>query len=144
MLKSDDPIVVRQVFETSRENVWNAITRIDEMKQWYFGNIPSFKPEVDFETCFEVKVEDRIFTHLWKVSEVIPLQKIRYNWKFEEYPGDSFVTFELLEEGQHIELTVTAEITEDFPPDIPEFTRESGLNGWNYFIKNRLKEYLSK
>lgn len=143
MLKSEDPIVVRQVFETSVENVWNAITQIDEMKQWYFENIPSFKPEVDFETRFEVKVENRTFTHLWKVTEAIPFKKIRYNWKFEEYTGDSFVTFELLEEGQQIQLTVTAEVTEDFPPDIPEFKRESGLSGWNYFIKNRLKEYLT-
>jgi len=28
--------------------------------------------------------------------------------------------------------------------DIPEFKRESRIEGWEYFIKERLREYLEK
>ena len=33
-------------------------------------------------------------------------------------------------------------IIEDFPEDIPEFSRESCNKGWEYFIQNRLKVFL--
>lgn len=142
MTKSEEPIVVEQVFNTSLENVWNAFTDLSQMKQWYFENIKSFVPEPGFKTQFEVQVEDRKFTHLWKITEVIPNKKIKYNWKYKEYPGDSFVTFELFEENERVKLRLEAEVVEDFPDDIPEFKRESGVEGWKYFIGQRLKEYL--
>lgn len=41
-------------------------------------------------------------------------------------------------------LRVTTEITENFPADITEFEIESGIQGWNYFIKNRFKKFLEK
>lgn len=142
MKKNDKPIVVEQAFNTSVKKVWNAISKPEQMKQWYFENIDSFKPEVGFKTRFEVAVEDRKFTHLWKLTEVIPYQKITYNWKYEEYRGDSFVTFELTEENKHVKLRLSHKVVESFPDDIPEFSRESGVQGWNYLIGKSLKEYL--
>jgi hypothetical protein len=41
-------------------------------------------------------------------------------------------------------LRLTYIVIEKFPEDIPEFTRESGMVGWNYFIRKKLKEYLEK
>ena len=142
MKKTDPPIIVEQKFNISVEKVWEALTNIDLMKQWFFDNIESFEPEVGFTTAFTVKNEDRIFTHLWKLTEVIPLQKITYNWKYKEYPGDSFVTFELSEDKNHVTLKLSTTVVENFPQDIPEFKRESCVGGWNYFVKNRLKNFL--
>lgn len=142
MQNTDEPIIVEQTFKTSLNNVWEAITDPEEMKIWFFKNIESFKAEIGFETQFEVKVEDRKFTHLWKITEVIPFQKITYNWKYAEYPGDSLVTFELMDEISHVKLRLTHKVLESFPSDIPEFSRESGIEGWDYFIKKNLIEYL--
>ncbi|MBT3385604.1 MAG: SRPBCC domain-containing protein [Prolixibacteraceae bacterium] len=141
---TDKPIIVEHIINTSIENAWNAITRLVEMKQWYFQNIDSFIPEVGFETQFEVSVEDRIFTHLWKITEVIPNKKLTYNWKYKEYPGDSFVTFELIEDKNLVKLKLFVDVVEDFQEGIPEFSRESCINGWNYFIGLNLKKYLEK
>ena len=82
--------------------------------------------------------EGRIFTHLWTLSEVILLKKITYNWKYKEYPGDSFVTFALIEDKNHVTLKLSTKVIENFPEDIPEFKRESCKGGWNYFIKESL------
>jgi len=49
MRKNDEPIIVEQTFNRSIDTVWNSVTEIDQMRQWYFENIPSFKPEVGFE-----------------------------------------------------------------------------------------------
>ncbi|CAM1373512.1 SRPBCC family protein [Tenacibaculum xiamenense] len=138
------PIIVEEYFETSLSKVWHAITDLKEMKQWYFEQITAFKAEKGFETAFEVHIEDRTFTHLWTIQEVIPFQKIRYQWRYKEYTGDSQVVFELKEIDEKVLLIVTAEYIEDFPKNIPEFKRESGVQGWNYLIKESLKKHLEK
>ena len=144
MKKNEEPIIVEQTFDVPIETVWDAITQSDQMCGWFFENIPSFKPEVGFETQFTVQNQDRNFLHLWKVTEVEPLKMISYNWKYEEYPGDSFVVFELFNENNTTKLIVTHQVTESFPQNIPEFLRESGIDGWNYFIRKSLKEFLEK
>ena len=96
MKKADEPIVVEQIFDTSKENVWDAITVLDQMKQWFFDNIDSFEPVAGFETRFVIKVEDRIFPHVWKLTEVVPLKRITYDWRYDGYPGSSIVVFELI------------------------------------------------
>lgn len=144
MRKDEKPIVIEQTFNASIETVWKAITEINQMRQWYFENIPDFKPEVGFETQFDVKSEDRTFRHLWKVTEVVSKRKITYNWKFDGYPGDSFVTFELFKKDNTTMLRLTVRVTESFPQDIPEFLRKSAVGGWTYFIEERLKIHLKK
>jgi uncharacterized protein YndB with AHSA1/START domain len=103
----------------------------------------SFKPEEGFETQFNIRSETRIFLHKWKVTKVIPPKKIKYEWTFEGYTGRSTTLFELFGQDNSTKLILTVEVLEDFPDDIPEFKRESCIGGWNYFINNRLKEYLS-
>lgn len=97
---TDKPIVVEQIFNRSIEDVWEAITVRDKMILWFFNNIPSFEPRVGFETRFVIQVEDRIFPHLWKLTEVVPLKKITYDWRYEGFIGRTLVTFELFEEGK--------------------------------------------
>ena len=144
-MRSDDaPVVVEQTYNAPVQTVWNAITELDQMRQWYFDNIPSFKPEVGFTTRFDVKSEDRIFPHVWTVTEVEPMKLIKYDWRFEGYPGDSFVVFELSTQDDATTLKLTHEVRESFPDDIPEFERESCVAGWTYFIKERLRDFLAK
>lgn len=144
MKASDNPVVVEQSFNTTPEKIWQAITEHDEMIQWYFDNIPEFKAEVGFKTQFNIHNEGRDFLHLWNVIEVEPLKKISYGWKFEGYKGDSFVTFEIFDKGETTKIRLTATVTEDFDDNIPEFKRESCIGGWQYFIQQRLKEFLEE
>lgn len=142
MNKLDERIIVEHIFDSSMTKVWEAITELEQMKQWFFEDIPSFEPKVGFKTQFIVNSKTRRFTHLWKITEMSPVQKIAYNWKYEEYPGDSVVTFELYEKGNKTLLRLTHQVIEDFPEDIPEFERKSGVQGWNYMIKMNLKGFL--
>jgi len=136
--------MVEQTFNESIDTVWNSITMIDQMRQWYFKNIPSFKPEVGFETQFSVQSQGRNFLHMWKVTEVVPKKMIMYNWKYDGYPGDSFVVFELFKQNNLTKLRVTHQVQESFPEDIPEFSRESCIEGWTFFTRKSLKEFFEK
>lgn len=142
MKTTDEPIVVEQTFNSSIESVWKSISDIGEMRKWYFENIPAFKPEVGFETRFNVQSEERNFLHIWKVTDVQPMKLIKYSWEFEEYPGKSTAAFEISKENNKTKLRLTVEVLKDFPDDIPEFKRESCRAGWEYFINGRLKDYL--
>ncbi len=142
MQKSDAPIIVQQTFNTTPEILWAAITELSQITKWFFENIPDFQPKVGFKTSFPVSNEGRTFTHLWTITEVIPSQKITYNWKYKEYPGDSFVTFEILKIEDQSIVKLSTQVTEDFPQNIPEFKRESAIGGWNYFIRESLKKYI--
>jgi uncharacterized protein YndB with AHSA1/START domain len=137
-----EPVIVEQTFNVPIEKVWDAITNIEQMKCWFFNNIEDFEPIIGFKTQFKVQSEDRVFTHLWTITEVEPLKKIVYNWKYEEYAGDSFVYFELFQLKSETKIRVTSVVTESFPANIPEFKAESCLNGWTYFIKQNLKKFL--
>lgn len=136
-------VIVKQNFEVSTEVLWKAVTQKNQLIEWFFENIPEFEARVGFKTQFLIENEGRKFTHLWEIAEVIPNQKIVYNWKYAEYEGEGLVFFELLENEKGCSLKVTNKWIEEFPQDIPEFSRESCLGGWQYFISGRLKEYLS-
>ena len=139
-----EPIRVEQVLDASVDEVWAAITELEQMRQWFFENIPAFEPVVGFETQFNVVAETRSFMHLWRVTEVVPKKRIVQRWQFQGYPGESLVAFELSPiNAQQTELRVTADGVDTFPQDVPEFRRESGVQGWNYFIKDQLYRYLS-
>ena len=136
------PIVVEQQFNQPVYQVWAAITERDKMVSWFFDNIPDFKAEVGFETSFDVHSGNRVFRHLWKIIEVVIPSKIVYHWSYPDFVGEGIVTFNLVEIQNGSLLRLTNEGLHTFPDDIPEFTRESCLGGWKYFINGNLKNYL--
>ena len=144
MKKTDPPIVVEANYSAATQIVWDAITQVEHMQAWFFPNIETFESKVGFETSFAVQSGDKTFTHHWKITDVIPLKKIAYNWNYTEYTGDGFVVFELFEMNESTLLRLTNIITEDYPSDILEFKRESCIGGWEYFLNQSLKEYLEK
>jgi len=143
MKRADQPIIIEETYNKPVKSVWAAITEPEQMRKWFFNNMPDFKPEVGFEVEFDVEAGGRVFPDQWKITNVEPGKLIEYNWKYGGYEGDAYVTFELTKEGNSTSLRLTNIIVEDFQEDIPEFKRESCIGGWNYFIKERLKEYLS-
>ena len=144
MEKLPPPIILEFTYPTSIEKVWTAITEADQMRKWFFEDIKDFQATEGFETKFAIQVGERTYTHQWKIREAIPLQRISYNWNYEEYNGDGHVTFDLMENEGGTQLRLTDIITRNYPDDIPEFKRESGVEGWNFLLGQRLKEYLTQ
>ncbi len=137
-------VTVEHFFPLMAQGMWNAITNHRQMRQWFFKEIPDFKPEVGFETSFVVDAGERKFDHQWKVDEVIPLKKMVLDWSYGGYTGNSKVTFLLESKGVGTYLTLMHEGVDSFPQDIPEFAIESCEKGWQYFIKERLVKFADK
>ena len=137
-----DLIMVEQHFDLPAERIWKAITDHSEMTGWFFENIPEFEAKVGFYTEFNIHHEGRDFLHQWKILEVIPEKRIVYDWRYEQYEGVGRVEFELINVINGTNLRVSNYGLHTFPQDIPEFSAESCRRGWNYFIKDRLVNYL--
>ena len=84
---ASEPIVVEQSFPVEPLAVWQAVTNPDLMRQWFFESIDDFRPQVGFETVFDVDSGGRIFRHQWKVIDVVPEESITYTWRFEGFPA---------------------------------------------------------
>ena len=139
------PFVIERTFDAPVDLVWKAITEPEQMRQWYFDSLESFKPEVGFETRVVIKHDDQEFPHLWKVMEAVPEKKLAYTWKYEGDPGESLVTFELFPEGNGTRLKLTHSGLQSFQPENnPKYARGNFANGWTSLIGTYLKEFVEK
>jgi len=139
----NEPLVIERTYNAPIAKVWKAITDKSDMKQWYF-DIAEFKPVVGFEFQFDASNENITYRHLCKITEVIPGKKITYSWRYNGYPGNSSVSFELFEEGKKTRVKLTHEGLETFPQDKPDFAESSFTGGWTHFIGKALKEFVER
>ncbi len=139
-----DLIIVEQHFDLSTSELWEAITEHSKMIRWFFENIPEFRAEEGFKTEFIIHHEGRTFTHQWKVLEVVTEKLIVLDWQYAEYPGFGRVEIELFRVINGTNLRVSNYGLHTFPRNIPEFHPDSCRAGWNYFIKDRLVNYLNQ
>ncbi|MDB5018006.1 MAG: hypothetical protein JWQ84_2838 [Mucilaginibacter sp.] len=141
----DEPVIIERVYNAPVKAVWEAITDLNKMRQWYFPMLEEFEPEVGFETKFDVENDGKTYVHIWKVKEADPYKKISYEWKFGDYPGDSVVSFELFEEDDSTRIVLTHTGVETFRGDLhPGLAKSNFVEGWTSFIGTKLKEYVEQ
>ncbi len=138
----NEPFIIERTFNTPVEKIWKAITDKDQMKQWYF-DLSEFKPVVGFEFRFSGQGhKGEQYLHLCKITDVVANKKLRYSWKYDNFEGMSYVTFELFEEGPKTRLKLTHEGLETFPANNPDFAKESFAEGWTYIIGTSLPKLI--
>ena len=135
-----EAIVIERTLNASVAHVWQALTDVDQMRQWYF-DLKEFRPEVGFEFEFVVEHEGNRYHHLCRVTEVIPQRKIVYTWRYKDEPGDSLVTFELSPDGEKTRLKLTHSGIETFPKT-PAYARKNFETGWTTIMDSELKQFL--
>jgi len=140
----DTPFEIERTFNAPVEKVWEAITDKEKMKEWYFS-LEEFEPEVGFEFEFYGGTEEKQYLHVCKVLEVKENKKLKYSWRYEGYPGESFLTFELSTDDNGTKLKLAHEGLDSFPADKdPNFSKKSFSEGWNYIIGTSLPKYLAR
>ncbi len=134
------PLVFQDKINASAARIWKAITRKEEMKNWYF-ELKEFKTQPGFTFTFIAGDDNNKFLHECTVKEVKPMEKLSYSWRYPEFSGNTLVTFELFPEEDKTLVKLTHEGLETLP-DSPEFARKNFEGGWEYFIGKALKEYV--
>ena len=99
------PLVIEQTYDASPTEIWQALTRPELMKEWYF-DIPEFRAETGYEFSFLAGGETK-YWHMCKVTAVVPERQLSYTWAYKDYPGQSEVTFELIPAGDKTRVKIT-------------------------------------
>jgi uncharacterized protein YndB with AHSA1/START domain len=135
-------VVIERTFNAPVTRVWEALTDVDQMRQWFF-DLKEFRPELGFEFAFVVEHKGNTYDHRCKVTEVIPQKKLAYTWRYEGHEGNSLVTIELFFEGDKTRLKLTHEGLDTFPKT-PAFARENFEKGWTELIGSELKNFVEQ
>ena len=139
-----DLFVIERTFSAAPNKVWEAITDTKKMKQWYF-DLEKFKPEVGFKFQFLAGSDTKKYLHICKVMEAEEGKKLAYTWSYDNYPGNSLVTFELFEAGTGTRVKLTHSGLDTFPAkDDPNFAKESFAAGWTEIIGKNLKNFIEE
>jgi len=80
---------------------------------------------------------------LCKIIEVVPLKKLKHSWRYEGYEGNSFVTWEVFDEGESTRVKLTHEGLETFPA-IADFAKANFVQGWTEITGTLLKNFLEE
>ncbi|MGN6194862.1 MAG: SRPBCC family protein [Ginsengibacter sp.] len=138
-MMNENPIIVEAVYNAPVSKVWQAITDKNQMQKWYF-DVSDFETEQGFEFQFNGGTEDKTYVHRCRIVEIIPEKKLCYTWRYDGYPGDSLLTFELFNEDGKTRLKIMHEGLETFSE--PDFAKENFRAGWNQIIGSNLKKFV--
>ncbi len=147
LLRSEEParsVILDRVYHAPVEKVWEALTDAGAMRKWFF-DVAEFKPEVGFAFDFQGGPPEKLYLHLCKVTEVIPMKKLAYTWRFDGYVGDSLLTFELWPNGDDTKLRLSHLGIETFAPITePGFDLDNFNEGWQGVLDKSLKPFLER
>jgi uncharacterized protein YndB with AHSA1/START domain len=135
-------ITIEAIFDTTAENVWDAIKRPEAMKMWYF-DIPNFKLVVGNEFSF-YEGEAQMYLHKGKILDFSVNQMLQHTWTHpEQSNGSSVVTWTMATtDDNKVKVTLTHEGVESFADAGKDFTVVNYEMGWNALVKTNLRNYL--
>lgn len=136
----NQPLILERMAGSSVEKIWQALTDIQKLRQWFFPMMENFEPKVGFETAFDVHHNGNVYPHLIQVVEAVPNQTIAYTWRYGGYPGNSIVKFGIETVDHQSKITLTHIVTESFEAEkYPGFSEENFKQGWTHFIESLQK-----
>jgi len=135
------PLVFEYVYEYPITQVWESLTGEAAMRDWYFPQLISFKPEAGSDFVFAN--DGSSYQKEWRVTRVEKGSLLAHSWIYKGFSGKSEVTFELFDEGKKTKLVLTHTGLESFPSD-PHFARSRFENGWSQILGENLNSFLKR
>lgn len=135
------PICIEIIFDTTKDKVWEALTKPQAMKVWYF-DISNFNLNVGSKFSF-YEGEKKEYLHEGEVLKVEENQLFQHTWLHpEQSKGSSIVTWKIEEVEGKTKVTLTHEGVESFADVGTNFTLANYEMGWNALVKTNLRNYL--
>ena len=128
---------------STKEKVWDALTNLEHIKQYFFGTETKTDWKVGSPLIFEGEFEEKKYRDKGRIIKNEPGKLLRYSYwsgfsgledKEENY---STVTYEIKEVENGVELTVTQEGFAN------EEKQDHAINGWK-MVLDKIKEIVEK
>ena len=137
-----ESILVERTFNVPVEKVWTALTDTNEMKKWYF-DIEKFEPKVGFKFDFMGGPDKGPqYLHLCEITEVAENEKLAYSWRYDNYPGNSLVCWQVMDKGDKTIVRLVHSEIQTLAEGGTDFSKESFTEGWNYILHTSLRNHL--
>lgn len=137
-----ESILVERTFNVPVAKVWSALTDTKEMKQWYF-DIEKFEPKAGFKFDFMGGPDGGPqYLHLCEITEAKENEKLAHTWRYDNYPGNSLVCWQLMDKGDKTILRLVHSDIHTLEEGGPDFSKENFTEGWNHILHTSLKGYL--
>lgn len=133
------PLIKEFTYNVPIEEVWQALTDLDKMKEWYFPQLQKFEPIVGYKFHFDDSHSE--YHKEWIVTKVTEGKTLAHSWAYKGYSGTSEVTFDLFADRNKTTLRVTQTGLESFP-NHSHFKRERFEFGWENLLGQNLKQLL--
>lgn len=133
------PLIKEFNYDISIGKVWQALTDVDKMKEWYFPQLQKFEPIVGYK--FQFDDNSSVYQKEWVVTKVKDDRTLAHSWAYKGYPGSSEVIFDLFADENKTRLRVTQTDLESFP-NHPHFKRERFEWGWDNLLGQNLRQLL--
>ncbi|MXV37356.1 SRPBCC domain-containing protein [Flavobacteriaceae bacterium Ap0902] len=138
------PIQVSTKIIAPIEKVWDAITKPQRMREWYFDVVENEIIDGSVFSFYEPGDEHE-FYHECFVLEFEEPTKFRHTWAYPKLSqGSSTVNWDLKKEGDMTEVILTHESIHELEDAGPEITRENFAEGWIEILNENLKTYLEE
>lgn len=136
-------VSLSQTFTVPVEKVWNAITRPDEMKHWYF-HVRDFGLKPGNVFTFYEKEDGGAFLHRCEILKVVPQKLFEHTWEHPDHSkGKSILKWELESiDDKNTRLSLTHSGLENFADAGPEFAPANYEFGWKAIVQVSLRNYL--
>ena len=112
------------------------------MEKWHFS-FEEANPEDRVGNESEGRSDDNEWLHICEVTEFIEEKKLQYSWRYDGYPGISYVTFELFDMGDKTRLKLTHDGIESFE-DNKILTTANFEKSWNKILDSAMKRFVEK
>lgn len=124
--------------------VWEALTRVEKIKDWYF-TFHDFELIEGNRFYFYEPGDRKQFKHECVIKRFIPLQLFQHSWTFPEISsGESVLTWKLHSLGNRTKVTLIHEGIESFSDGGTALNLANFEAGWEEIVKYNLVNYLSK
>ncbi|RYD79934.1 MAG: SRPBCC domain-containing protein [Sphingobacteriales bacterium] len=139
-----DLLILEHTYNVPAEKIWKGLTDNNELKKWYF-HLKDFKPKIGFKFDFMGGPEEGPhFLHLCEITDLVEGRKLAYTWRYDGYPGNSEVTWEIFENSEKTRVVITHSGLESFAHNGKDFNRDNFRAGWTYFLNDALENYLGE
>ncbi|KQR67429.1 SRPBCC domain-containing protein [Pedobacter sp. Leaf176] len=136
-------LILEYLYNVEAVKIWTALTDNNEIKKWFF-QLKDFKPKIGYKFDFSGGPEQGPhYLHLCEITELVEGRKLAYTWRYDGYPGNSEVCWELFEKAGQTRVVITHTGLETFSENGENFSKGSFKAGWTYFLSNALKNYLA-
>lgn len=138
----NNPIIFTERFDTTPDQIWQALTNVEAMKKWYF-DVQDFVAVEGNDFYFYESGETREFLHRCKITRIEPPIVFAHTWSYPDHSkGSSLVTWEIMPEDDKTLVRITHDGVENFADGGTAFLRENFAAGWEAIMKNLLRNYL--